>query len=233
MTDLCVLSLERTPHRLELFRARNPHINAEVAHAIDGSKVDRSRYPDLKHSDGALGCMISHQQFWQNVVNAKRPATIFEDDAIIHHSFPRASQKIIEALPLDWHICLWGFNFDALMMCELVPGSACTVVNQQDLLRQSIDRYQHWRFKPNVVKLYRAWGTVGYAISPRGAKRLLDEPMISRDCTLRFPDLVREMVIHNVGVDVMLNAFYPTMNAFVSLPPLVVTTQDDSTIVLS
>jgi hypothetical protein len=39
-----------------------------------------------------------------------------------------------------------------------------------------------------------------------------------------------ETQVLNVGVDVMMNAFYPMMNAFVCIPPLVVTTMDDSTI---
>jgi GR25 family glycosyltransferase involved in LPS biosynthesis len=229
MEDLRVLSLERTPHRLELFHSRNPHVPCVVQTAVDGQTVDRLRYPSLKHSDGALGCLLSHMAFWDEVIEAGRPMTIFEDDAIVHLSFMGAHRKVLESLPKDWDIILWGWNFNALLMFDMVPGAWGGMQCELGELRRHIDRYQNCRLAANASKLYRAWGTVGYAISPSGAKFLRRQDAITQDVVIQFPDMGETQVL-NVGVDVMMNAFYPMMNAFVCIPPLVVTTMDDSTI---
>lgn len=227
--DLRVLSLERTPERLAQFRQINPHVPVIVQKAVDGKTVDRSLYPGLKHSDGALGCLLSHLAFWDEVIALDRPLTIFEDDAIVHRYFLQFSRHILNTMPKGWQFCAWGFNFNALLMFDMVPGAACAVQCEEGLLRHNAYRFPTSRFTPNAVKLYRSWGTVGYALSPAGAAFLRNKrSAFTTDCSLSFPDLKR--TVWNVGVDVMLNAFYPTIEAFVCIPPLVITTQDDSTI---
>jgi hypothetical protein len=69
--------------------------------------------------------------------------------------------------------------------------------------------------------LQRSLGTVCQSISPTGAAKLLKHCLPIRPMEVFYPILNRSL--QNTGIDNMMNDLYPQINAFVSLPPLVVT----------
>ncbi|HLB99094.1 MAG TPA: glycosyltransferase family 25 protein [Acetobacteraceae bacterium] len=217
-----VISLACTPERLTRFRATNPHIAAGLLPAIDGRAVGYVGFlpAHLPWTPGAVGCMLSHLTFWDQVIAANRPTTVFEDDAIIHHRFIEHSSAILAALPENWDICLWGWNFDAPMVFD--PSAArmrvMTLFNQ-DELRANPAAFQAGDIRPFAPRLRRFHGTVSYAVSPAGAATLRRLCIPIRDMEIDYPGAR----LPNAGIDRAINATLDQMEAFVCFPPLVAT----------
>lgn len=58
---------------------------------------------------------------------------------------------------------------------DLLPGVTYCVANfNQTLMRLGVERYRSRPISASPFKLFKALGICGYAISPRGARRLLD-----------------------------------------------------------
>src|SRR5262245_40797672 len=86
-----VISMKRTPDRLEQFRANNSGsgIAFELFEAIDGISMDGSTRAALLaphatgYSPGALGVAASHRALWQRCSERESPFVICEDDAVV------------------------------------------------------------------------------------------------------------------------------------------------------
>jgi len=224
-----VINLDRSPERLDAFRQANAHLpEIHRFSAVDGSTVDRNSLvaqgiiaTDLPYSNGALGCAMSHLFFWEAAINQGETITVVEDDAILHRNFLQHASELISNLA-DWDLMVWGWNFDSILMLDLLPGISPSVSTfDQKGLRDNVEAYQEARFQPSPFRLLRCFGTVAYTVTPRGAKKLRDValpiapfeipiPMISP----RFP---------NNGIDIVMNRAYPELDAFVSFPPIAVT----------
>lgn len=225
-----VISLDRSPDRLSLFLERNRHLpDVMRARAIDGADLDRGDLvargllsPELSYTDAALGCAISHACIWQIASGMDEPLTVAEDDGMFRHDFVVAAQGIIAALPRDWDLVLWGWNFNSVLCVDLLPGiTPCVVVSDQFRLRENIELFQGSVAPATPFRLLRAHGSVAYSISPGGAKKLLRLCLPIRPDHVPFP--VVNKLTPNDGIDMMMSLAYPQMQAFVSLPPLVVT----------
>ena len=116
-----VVNLDRSQDRLAAFQAVNGHVMPHVTRfaAIDGKNVDRTAFvergiiaADLGYTDGSLGNALSHLALWDLAIREDRPITICEDDAVFNHSFCVASDVVLRKLPPDWHLILWGWNFE-------------------------------------------------------------------------------------------------------------------------
>src|SRR5262249_5624713 len=105
---------------------------------------------------------------------------------------------------------------------EMIPGVSHIVAQfDQNRMRMGTAEFQSALLAPGAFRLLHAFGTCSYSISPLGARALKDFCLPFRNLTVFFPGLNRS--IANVGLDVMMNALYPEINAFVSFPPLVIT----------
>ena len=86
----------------------------------------------------------------------------------------------------------------------------------------------------NLFKLLGAWGIVCYTISPRGAEKLLNLCLPIRQLPLKpkysRPYRVKKQrwryPVFNDAIDCPMTAFYPEVEAYVSVPPLVLTPDD-------
>ena len=122
-----VISLSRTPERLENFRRLNSHLsNFSRYPAVDGQLTDKSTYPlrlasDLRYSPGAVGCALSHINLWAECERLGKPITILEDDAVTHVGFDGLSEKLVQKLPKNWDLVIWGWNFDCPLNYDLLP----------------------------------------------------------------------------------------------------------------
>jgi len=129
---------------------------------------------------------------------------------------------MIAALPRDWDLMLWGWNFNSVLCVDLLPGvTPCVLVCDQIRLRENIERFQGSIVPAAPFRLLRAHGSVAYSISPGGAKKLLRLCLPIRPDDVAFP--VVNKLTRNDGIDMMMSLAYPQMQAFVSLPPLVIT----------
>ncbi len=231
-----VVNLDRSTDRLATFQAVNSHVMPHVTRfsAIDGKNVDRAALvergiiaADLGYTDGALGNALSHFALWDLAIREDRPTTICEDDAVFNHSFCIASEVVLRKLPLDWHLILWGWNFDSILWFDMIPGvSGCVSSFDQASLRKAIDTYHSAKLSPHAYRLFQSFGSVCYSISPVGARLLKQNCIPLRNTTVYIRGLRASIV--NDGLDTALNGVYADMNSFVSVPPLAVTPNDHS-----
>ncbi len=99
-------------------------------------------------------------------------------------------------------------------------------------MRQGIEAFQSQSLSPRAFRLGWAFGTPCYTISAKGAQALRSKCIPLRPRLLSFPLGVRVAPFsahyRTVGIDVLMNLFYGQIDAFVCLPPLVVTKNESS-----
>jgi len=223
-----LINLDRSPERLAEFQRRNSHLTDVVRFpAIDGRSLDRVNLvrdgvitDDLSYTPGAIGCAISHTTLWQLAIERSKPVTVAEDDAIFSHTFEAHAEDMLAKMP-DWDIILWGWNFDAFLWLNPLPGvSVARMQLYQESLRQNLDTFQCLDMPSCPMKLLHCFGTLCYTISPKGAQEMLKAclPLCRR--LISFPEF--NVTIENIGLDYVMNAVYPSLRSFVCMPPLVV-----------
>jgi GR25 family glycosyltransferase involved in LPS biosynthesis len=232
-----VINLDRTPERFDAFTTVNRHLSdVNRFSAVDGRQLDMAGLVARSvvasdvlatYSPSALGCTLSHVGLWTVAIETDRTLTVAEDDAIFHADFERLAQSAMRELPEDWDIVLWGFNFDGFMSFEMLPGvSYCLGQFDQAGMRAGTAAFQRLALSPRLFKLRWAFGTVCYTISAKGARQFKSglcplRPMIS---VIPEGGRARPGGTHfrSVGPDNAMCSLYPRLNAFVSMPPLVV-----------
>ncbi len=239
-----VINLDRTPERFSAFMATNRHLS-EVSRyaAVDGRQLDLAKLvarglvaDDVltSYSRNALGCTLSHVGLWAAAIESDRALTVAEDDAIFNRHFERVADAALRELPPDWDIVLWGFNFDGFMSFEMLPGiSYCLGQFDQQGLRAGIGGFQQLALAPRLFRLRWAFGTVCYSISPKGARQLRSSLCPLRPMIASIPEGGRANPggthFKTVGPDNAMNTVYSRLNAFVSVPPLVVSKNETAT----
>ena len=228
--DVHVINLDRTYERLTSFRANNQHLNSIVRFAaVDGGTIPLQQLAARgifsadapSYSNGAIGCALSHLSLWEQAAQQSGPFTVAEDDAILNRNFEIEAHTLLQTLPLDWDIMLWGWNFDSILLFDFLPGiSPCLGAFSEPELRAHTEEFQQLEVKPRAYRLQRAFGTLAYSVSPTGARKLTRHCLPIRKMDVFCPGLNRS--VSNFGIDVMINALYPNINAYVSFPPLAV-----------
>jgi len=235
MSDILVINLERNPERMRAFQQANPHLQqAKRFSAVDGRTIDRAELirrqwfaEPIIYTDGAIGNALSHMRAWEQVAAGSAFATVVEDDAILHKDFEVLAPPLIASLPPDWDLVLWGWNFDTVLSFDVFPGTACAVHFSQSDLRARLASIQTGAVQPALHRLHYAFGTVGYSLSPAGAKKLLQEALPIKPFLYKIPAF--DLEVQNDAMDCVLASLYDRINAYVSFPPLGFT-KNDSTV---
>jgi len=225
---LYVISLERTPERWRAFEAANQGGPAYTRFgAVDGLKIDPAELISsgtmtrgLSYTAGAIGCALSHIAFWRACAVADGPVTVCEDDAILHPDFSRCAAAAAELRP-DFDLILWGWNFNSVLAGELFDGAPFAMGFDEARMRQSTAAFRAQGPTPTLLRLHRAFGTLCYTISPKGAAKLLALCLPLAPARVFFPLLNREC--DNTGIDIPMNAAYPQIAAYAAFPPLALT----------
>ena len=234
-----VLNLDRTPERLREFFALNDHLD-DVARfpAIDGQALDVQALVESgtiekgvlsTYTRGAIGAALSHRALWTRAIESREITTICEDDAIFNRHFVDTAQRVMALLPADWDLIAWGWNFDAQIAMDFLPGvSVCVVGCDQDQMRANFTAFQEQIFSPQPIRLLRSFGAVCYSVSPKGAESLKSLCFPIREMRVLFPGPAGLRELPNLGVDVMMSNAYSQTQSFVSFPPLVVTKNEQA-----
>ncbi len=229
--DIHVINLDRSKDRLLAFEKLNGHLKPNFLRfsAVEGIDVARGQLvdrgiitADLGYGDGALGNALSHLALWDLTIKKNQASMVCEDDAIFNRGFVPAAESLVKALPSDWHVILWGWNFDSIVLFDMIPEvSPCLGIFDQDRMRMGVDAFQSASLMPQPFRLFNAFGIVGYSVSPMGAEAMKQRCLPIRNKDVFIPGLGR--AVPNRGLDIMLNDVYPRVNAYVSFPPLVIT----------
>lgn len=229
-----VISLRRSEGRRNSFSEANQRLEYEFFDAVDGAALsddekEDGRYfaRDLGYSKGAYGCALSHIKLWKRCSASQEALTIAEDDAVFRADFESEAKRFIASLPPDWDMVLWGWNFDTILGLEFMRNvSPAFMKFDQDQMRKGLDFFVSSVEKANAFRLSMALGIPAYTLSPKGAKTLLDRCLPLKRHLIDVPLMGRSFT--NTGIDNQMNLVYPEINAFVALPPLVVTLNENS-----
>jgi GR25 family glycosyltransferase involved in LPS biosynthesis len=225
---LYVISLARTPERWQAFEAANEGGPAYARFdAVDGRKIDPAELiasgmmtAGLGYTLGAIGCALSHIAFWRACAVADGPVTVCEDDAILHPAFDACAAAAADLRP-DFDLILWGWNFNSVLAGELFDGAPFAMGFDEAKMRHATAAFCNHRPAPTLLRLHRAFGTLCYTLSPRGAAKLLALCLPLAPARVFFPLLNRES--DNTGIDIPMNAAYPKIAAYAAFPPLALT----------
>jgi len=227
-----VVSTEIYHERLNSFFNGNDSVSdAQVIMGMNAHKVssDSAMVEEIRNGSsedctwpmGSICCALAHFNALQQCVQTNEPVSVFEDDAILVEDFDEKSVELLNKIDGDWDIIQWGFNWDAFMHFRLMGGEG-PVFNL--FLQSQIEKFRIINFKSSkrtskLFPLVSSFGMHAYTVSPTGAKKILD-----------FYPKISNYFVDNVGVvgagywcsslDMVLNAFYDSNNAFVALPPL-------------
>jgi len=230
-----LINLDRSTDRLREFTEVNRHLR-DIARwsAVDGNTLDLPALvqqgmiaPEIpnSYSKGSLGAAFSHIGLWERAGYTGTPLTIAEDDTVFHRDFERHAAAVMERLPVDCDMILWGWNFDAALLFGMLPGvSPCLASFDQAALRAGLSNYQAQRLSPQPFRLLMGFGIICYTVFPAGARALKRSCVPIRGEKFFFPALRREVA--NYGIDILMASVYPRLNAFVCFPPLVVSQND-------
>jgi GR25 family glycosyltransferase involved in LPS biosynthesis len=235
-----LINLDRSQDRLAEFRRINGHLTKIVRFpAVDGRALDIAEVVrsglatedilgERAYKPGAVGLALSHAALWDLAIGSDEAVTLCEDDAIFNRHFEPCAEAIIETLPDDWDIVVWGWNFDLFMSFEMLPGVSHSLVQfDQDRMRGATELFQNQLPSSRAFRLSWCFGTPGYTVSASGAQKLKDRLVPFRPMTLHCPGIERaypfSAYFDVLGVDGALNSVYRELNAFACFPPLVVT----------
>jgi len=235
--QISYINLKRRPDRDEQFLKMNSGV-AQFTRmdAVDGKLLQVAdlisagvvREPAPAYAPGALGAAVSHRILWEQCVARSTALTIAEDDAVFNQSFASKATAVLERLPADWDIILWGWNFDSILHVEVIEGVKQTVMSFDPRpLGTQVTQFQKADCGIAPFRLLGAFGTVCYSISPKGAGQLLGLCFPLKTENISIPGLRR--VVPNIYLDFVLNKYYPTVKAYASFPPLVWTENDKAT----
>lgn len=144
-----------------------------------------------------LGCGLSHMHIWDYIVsNDIKSAVIFEDDICLKKDWEKTLNIALKELPKDWDIFTLGntgikFKYDKYDS----PFNFILyhIVNLLDLQNNNYDNQSY----NNITTPYFFTGTYGYAISKKGARKLLN--------------LIKNISFH---IDAMISSHSKSLNIY-------------------
>jgi GR25 family glycosyltransferase involved in LPS biosynthesis len=219
-----VISLKKTPERLQQFIDRNSHIEFEVFDAIDGSTVQQ--VPNYR--PGALGNAMSHIELWKMCATGNEVFTICEDDVFLHKNIKESLYNLEIINSFDF-IC-WGWNFDCPITVSTIPFlSPIQIAFNQDSMRANKNRYLNNPVNYTFMRLHLFNGSFCYSINPAGAKQFLDlcYPLKS-SITVEIPN-GGSMTVQPSGLDMAMPLAYQHTKSVICFPPMALADNDHST----
>lgn len=230
-----VINLERRPDRRQRFlewNGRQP-LRFEFFAAADGSRVDRAKLierglldgEDTRFNGGSLGNALSQLSLWQACAAGREPFLIFEDDACLRGDFWRHARPTMERYLSAHDLIAFGFNTDCITALASSDGFV-SAIRFDETIKHRPDYFAAYsRLKDERPQLFRClqfWGTLAYAITPAGARRLIDAcfPLSSRE---RIEIIGEQRSFAPYGLDGMVNLAIQKgkLNVVACYPPLV------------
>lgn len=232
--DWILISLKRTPERLELFQLINAQVGLsyEILEAVDGLTVDPKKVSDsgltvenLDWKPGALGGALSNLLCWERSVQTGRPVGIMEDDIFLRRDFMERYPAVLQDLPEDWDVIHFGFNTDSVFDLEIHPGTNAR--GNFSIWYPTLEECE--RFVANTapvvpIRAHTSFGNCCYVVSPAGAKKLIEGVFPLSKRLVPIPGL--NAVLRANSKDALMNEQYPKIAAYVCVPPLALPIND-------
>jgi glycosyl transferase family 25 len=232
-----VISLARRPDRRERFLRWNTGkgVDLHVFDAVDGRAL---RKPDLVEqgivdreslgfSAGALGNALSHRRLWQTCIELDRPLMVFEDDAFVPPEMPEWTDRLAAEAEHGCDIFFAGYNRDARLSIGF-SGQWCNLTFVAPLVAFEVLAGAQKQSRC-IVDARQVWGTLAYAIAPRGAQTLLRHCFPLSDKTpLHIYGSQRVLAPHTLDAVINVVLQRGLARARTVFPPLVISPNDAS-----
>jgi GR25 family glycosyltransferase involved in LPS biosynthesis len=234
--DCFVISLKRTPDRLQTFLAHNAkcEIAFQLFEAIDGTQIDTADIEGrivaknaMGYTRGIIGNAMSHLALWRRCAEQGKYYVVFEDDAVARSDIKARLLAAIGQLA-PWHVVLLGYNTDAALEVSIAPG--ISFGGGFSVKHPTAKHLSDFANSTNAVALHRlnlAMGLCCYVISPSGAHILAQScfPMDNRP--VHYASTGHKFRAY--GLDSIMATIYPKLSAYVSIAPLAMTANDHHT----
>ncbi len=227
--DWVVLNLERSPEQLARFRQANDRhrLPIELVPATDGLEVNLRELTDLglampedieEWDRDAIGSALSHWLCWYQAVESGRPVGIFEDRALLRHDFPQRVTGLFGKLPPDWEMVQLGYNTDAVLDVQVSPVCRFRGVFSTKYTYGDPADFVNQREPVGPVRVFNAFGTFAYVVTPAGAQKLIDAcfPLSTR--TVSIPAM--SIRLRATSLDALMNNVFSELQVYACLPPL-------------
>jgi len=194
--SIFIVNLERDVEKNKHIRERCEKIDlpVEILKAVDGLRLNQSEI-DLVYSKedtvkvigrelsaSEIGCALSHKKIYQRIVDEEVPvALVLEDDVEFNKPLLDVLGEV-ESLPSDWELILLGHHRESSRSDETRAScwGATTITSSCKLVR------------PCEL----AYGTYGYLVNQKGARKLLAEL-----------ELIKKPIDHYTGDSLYVNLY--------------------------
>lgn len=226
--DCHVINLARTPERIAAFLKQNSASGLAFRRfeAADGNALsdeDAVRLKLIKPSTkwrtkGTIGVALSHRNLWEKSIADDRPLIVFEDDAFVRDDFREVFPAAV-ARAGAWDVILLGYNTDALVEFNVAGDfDLSTLFTVKHPTAAQLAKFARSRSPSNLFPLRHAFGISAYAISPAGARKLIQRcfPMDNRLIVFKASN----HRFNAFSLDCMMNVFYKDLAAYAFVGPL-------------
>lgn len=150
---------------LDCVDARNKNVRGDLER--NGLSIH-----DWMPRSGEVGCWLSHFQAWDKVATMDEDLLVFEDDAIITHTFEEDLLVVLNELPQDFdYLALWVPDNQKQDYFYEVEYDERGVAN---VLAANSTKFQFKIDKNHISKVYQGYGMVATLYSPKGGAKLVE-----------------------------------------------------------
>jgi len=228
-----VITLKRTPERLEQFYNLNPtakNQGIEPIYGIDGQEINAILRPSKliklealqTWSKGAIGAALSHLYCWRHAIKSQKTCLILEDDAILAEGWHKITLEATLEIKDYFDIIFLGWNINTALKAATLEGIETTSLFSPPFpSNEQITALINSNDKRKACKLLHCYGLSSYIISPTGAEKLIQ---LATPLRTEIVKLGRGLPnIESIHIDALLNNYYGSCRSFVIYPPLVLT----------
>lgn len=236
MLTVHVLNLPRRLDRRETFLKWNSQEQLQIKwiEAVDGQQL---QFADMVREGivldkathftaGHIGCGLSHKLMWERAVRENQPLIICEDDAILRGDFVSEATRGMEQLPPQWDFLLFGYNFDSVLDVELIPHLELrSQFSKRVFTTSELSDFVANRQPSVCLPMNNGFGFHAYAVSPKGAKQLIELCFPMAGISVGVPAL-NSIITPAPSIDIIANAHYRRLHAYCMVPPLTISPHD-------
>ena len=236
-----LINLAREPGKRSEFMKRNHEtgLDFNIFPAIDGNEFVLNEFiqngllnaNSVGYTNGQLGCGASHFVLWKNAESSQKNFLIFEDDAYCRRDITHHIQKLLATLK-DWDIILLGYNTDAILDFKISDHfDFGGFFSNPRPSHEQLQEFTKTTDSISTVRLNNAFGTCSYLISPQGARKMISLfPMDNRQVVIPGNNVKYGTdTFYCITIDMIMNTLYRHINAYATIPPLVIPLNNPTT----
>jgi GR25 family glycosyltransferase involved in LPS biosynthesis len=232
-----VITMNPQSARFEAFKINNQHLKYDIFMGVSGKNMSRQESVDAgfvtpelaatdEVSEARLGTALSHFSLWLEILKTGSSMLIMEDDVMTHPDLWAKATSIPDIEHKD--IVLFTCNMNATLVKTSPEGvSTGSIFDPKnphpDWIRSTLAKTDLQNL--HYSRLRKAFGLCCYLVTPRGAKKLVEQLFPLRTDGVFVPFVPHPVM--QAGLDRRLNALYEELDAFIATPFLAYTPHDN------